>query len=72
MVVSLVNFPQRDVVNSLFVSGVRIVREALNFPVQVDSLLSVIVRWKYLGERVSHFHFPVESPRHVSVRRKRA
>ena len=72
MVISLVNFPQRDVVNSLIVSGVSIVREALNFPVQVDSLLSVIVRWKYLGERVSHFHFPVESPRHVSVRRKRA
>ena len=72
MVVSLVDLPQRDVVNRLFVSWVSVVRKTLYFTIQIHRLLSVIVRWKYLGERVSHFHFPVESPRHVSVRRKRA
>ena len=72
MIVSLVDLPQRDVVNRLFVSWVSVVRETLYFPVQIHRLFSVIVRWKNLGERVSHFHFPVESPRHVSVWRKRA
>ena len=67
MVISLVNFSQRNVVDGLLVSWVSIVREALNFTIKIASLLLVAVRWEDLSESISHLHFPIKSSCHVAV-----
>ena len=72
MVISFVNFSQRNALDGLLVSWVDVVREALNFSIQVTSLLFVTIGGKDLCEGIPHFHFSIESSCHVAIWRESA
>ena len=74
MVVPLVNFSQRNALNSFSVSWMDIVGVALHFsilPIIAGFLLMTVWR-ENLSERVSHLHFTIKCPGHVTVWRESA